>query len=159
MITAKIYPWWSESFKWFGLSGTNPNNKEEKSDGAGAIAAFLGAEIQYSTHSIDIWVNNLTDLEHSRAPDGDFGEGNAFSIFITGDYVFIGTQYAEESQVLMTRAQFLHALEQYRVFLDGDYEDPENPPAIINVEFIAGGQEAVDMYNNLPNSHGVPYAD
>ncbi|EHD14055.1 hypothetical protein CIN_14140 [Commensalibacter intestini A911] len=88
-------------------------------------------------------MNNLTDLEHSRAPDGDFGEGNAFSVFITGDYVFIGTEYAEESQVLMTRAQLLHALEQYRIFLDGDYEDPENPPAIINVEFIAGGQEAI----------------
>lgn len=159
MITAKIYPRWFEDFKKFLLIGTNPNNKEEKSDGAGAIAAFLGGEIQYSTDSIDMWVSYLTDLEHSDVPDGNFGEGNAFSVFITGDYVFIGTEYAEESQVLMTRAQLLHALEQYRIFLDGDYEDHENPPAIINVEFIAGGQEAVDMYNNLPNSHGVPYAD
>ncbi|OUI77630.1 hypothetical protein HK18_05130 [Commensalibacter intestini] len=158
MITAKLYPWWFEDSKYFTMSGTNPNNKNEKPDGAVAIGAFLGAEI-HTTNSIDMWVSYLTDLEHSDVPDGNFGEGNAFSVFITGDYVFIGTEYSEEQQVLMTRAQFLHALEQYRVFLDGDYEDPENPPAIINVEFIAGGQEAVDMYNNLPNSHGVPYAD
>ncbi|MCX8579093.1 hypothetical protein J3U35_06520 [Gilliamella sp. B2717] len=37
-------------------------------------------------------------------------------------------------------------LEQYKAFLEGDYNDPNNPPDPIDVEFIAEGQEAIDIY-------------
>ena len=40
-------------------------------------------------NSVNIWINNLTDLANSEAPDGMFGVGNAHWELITGDYVFI----------------------------------------------------------------------
>ena len=79
-------------------------------------------------------------------------------VLITGNYVFIGTEYVEEQQVIMTKEQLLYVLEQYKAFLEGDFKDPNNPPDPIDVEFIAEGQEAIDIYNGLPNSHLVPYA-
>lgn len=87
-----------------------------------------------------------------------FGIGNAHWVLITGNYVFIGTEYVEEQQVIMTKEQLLYVLEQYKAFLEGDFKDSNNPPDPIDVEFIAEGQEAIDIYNGLPNSHLVPYA-
>lgn len=49
-------------------------------------------------------------------------------------------------------------MEQYKVFLEEDYNDPNNPPDPIDVEFIAEGQDAIDMYNGLEGSHLVPYS-
>ena len=68
-----------------------------------------------------------------------FAVGNAHWVLITGDYVFIGTEYVEEQQVILTREQLLYILEQYKAFLEGNDEDPNNPPASIDVEFIAEG--------------------
>ncbi|MBC9132006.1 hypothetical protein FcAc13_11915 [Frischella sp. Ac13] len=160
MLNDKIIFWWDGSS--FIPTGGKlvKSTDEQKIFGFGAreIAAWLGNDIQYSINSVNIWINNLTDLEHSRAPDGMFGIGNAHWVLITGNYVFIGTEYVEEQQVIMTKEQLLYVLEQYKAFLGGDYKDPDNPPAPIDVEFIAEGQEAIDIYNGLPNSHLVPYA-
>ena len=160
MLNDKIIFWWDGSS--FIPTGGKlvKSTDEQKIFGFGAreIAAWLGNDIQYSINSVNIWINNLTDLGHSRAPDGMFGIGNAHWVLITGDYVFIGTEYVEEQQVIMTKEQLLYVLEQYKAFLEGDYKDPDNPPAPIDVEFIAEGQEAIDIYNGLPNSHLVPYA-
>ncbi|WP_218964610.1 hypothetical protein, partial [Snodgrassella alvi] len=54
------------------------------------IADWLWTELGFSINSVNIWINNLTDLENSRAPDGMFGIGNAHWVLIKGDYVFIG---------------------------------------------------------------------
>jgi hypothetical protein len=157
-----IYYWWIPDYKKFSPSGReySENMRFAPKQGRGVceIASWLSTELQYSINSVNIWINNLTDLEHSRAPDGMFGIGNAHWVLITGDYVFIGTEYVEEQQVIMTREQLLYVLEQYKAFLEGDYNDPNNPPDPIDVEFIAEGQEAIDMYNGLEGSHLVPYA-
>lgn len=162
MKNKKIYLSWLDKFKKFYPTGllANDNIRYTPKQGYGVceIATWLGNDIQYSINSVNIWINNLTDLEHSRAPDGMFGIGNAHWVLITGNYVFIGTEYVEEQQVIMTKEQLLYVLEQYKAFLEGDYNDPNNPPDPIDVEFIAEGQEAIDIYNGLPNSHLVPYA-
>ncbi|NUF26968.1 hypothetical protein [Gilliamella sp. ESL0254] len=162
MKSKKIFLSWLNEYKEFCPTGLlfDENIRYTPKQGYGVceIAAWLGNDIQYSINSVNIWINNLTDLEHSRAPDGMFGIGNAHWVLITGDYVFIGTEYVEEQQVIMTREQLLYVLEQYKTFLEGDYKDPNNPPGPIDVEFIAEGQEAIDIYNGLPNSHLVPYA-
>lgn len=162
MKNKKIYLSWLDESKEFYPTGLLPNDniRYTPTQGYGVceIATWLGNDIQYSINSVNIWINNLTDLEHSRAPDGMFGIGNAHWVLITGNYVFIGTEYVEEQQVIMTKEQLLYVLEQYKAFLEGDYNDPNNPPDPIDVEFIAEGQEAIDIYNGLPNSHLVPYA-
>ena len=152
-----------DSYKEFYPSGMLPEENiwytPKQGNGVCEITAWLGNELQYSINSVNIWINNLTDLANSEAPDGMFGVGNAHWVLITGDYVFIGTEYVEEQQVILTREQLLYVLEQYKAFLEGNYEDPNNPPAPIDVEFIAEGQEAVDLYNSLEGSHHVLYLE
>ncbi|WP_241587751.1 DUF5376 domain-containing protein [Rosenbergiella epipactidis] len=162
MKNRKIYLFWIDDYKNFYPSGMLPgeNIRYTPKQGYGVceIAAWLGNDLQYSVNSVNIWINNLTNLENSRAPDGMFGIGNAHWVLITGDYVFIGTEYVEEQQVIISREQLLYVLEQYKTFLEGNYKDPNNTPDAIDLEFIAEGQEAIDLYNGLEGSHLVPYA-
>ena len=163
MKNRKIYFYWIDFYENFRPSGMLPEENirytPKQGNGVCEIAAWLGNDLQYSINSVNIWINNLTDLANSRAPDGMFGVGNAHWVLITGDYVFIGTEYVERQQVILTREQLLYILEQYKAFLEGNYEDPNNPPAPIDVEFIAEGQEAVDLYNSLEGSHQVFYLE
>ena len=162
MLNKKIIFSWSKTFGMFRPSGcfSDENIRYRPKQGYGiiALASWLSSDLQCSINSVNIWISNLIDLENSPAPDGMFGVGNAFWVLITGNYVFIGTEYVEEQQVIMTKEQLLYVLEQYKAFLEGDFKDPNNPPDPIDVEFIAEGQEAIDIYNGLPNSHLVPYA-
>lgn len=161
MINKKIYFWWIPDYKKFSPSGRehDENMRYAPKQGYGVceIASWLSSDIQYSINSVNIWIKNLTDLENSPAPDGMFGIGNAHWVLVKGSYVFIGTEYVEEQQVIMTREQLLYVLEQYSSFLESDYKDPNYPPEPIDVEFIAEGQDAVDMYNSLEGSQKVPY--
>ena len=163
MKNRKIYLYWIDFYENFYPSARLPeeNIRYTPKQGYGVceIAAWLGNDLQYSINSVNIWINNLTDLANSEAPDGMFGVGNAHWVLITGDYVFIGTEYVERQQVILTREQLLYILEQYKAFLEGNYRDPNNPPAPIDVEFIAEGQEAVDLYNSLEGSHQVFYLE
>ena len=163
MKNRKIYFDWIDFYDGFCPSGRLPeeNIRYTPKQGYGVceIAAWLNNELQNSINSVNIWINNLTDLENSRAPDGMFAVGNANWVLITGDYVFIGNEYVERQQVILTREQLLYVLEQYKAFLEGNYRDPNNPPAPIDVEFIAEGQEAVDLYNSLEGSHQVFYLE
>ena len=163
MKNRKIYFDWIDFYDGFYPSGRLPeeNIRYTPKQGYGVceIAAWLNNELQNSINSVNIWINNLTDLENSRAPDGMFAVGNANWVLITGDYVFIGNEYVERQQVILTREQLLYILEQYKAFLEGNYRDPNNPPAPIDVEFIAEGQEAVDLYNSLEGSHQVFYLE
>jgi hypothetical protein len=160
MLNDQIIFWWSDSYfiPTGGKLTKYANSEKIFGFGAREIADWLASDLPTGINSVNIWINNLTDLENSRAPDGWFGIGNAHWVLITGDYVFIGTEYVEEQQVIMTREQLLYVLEQYKAFLEGDYNDPNNPPDPIDVEFIAEGQDAIDMYNGLEGSHLVPYA-
>ena len=161
MLNDKIIFWWDNSsfLPTGGKLVKHPNSKKIFGFGAREIADWLRVDIQYSINSVNIWINNLTDLANSRAPDGMFAVGNAHWVLITGDYVFIGNEYVEKQQVILTREQLLYVLEQYKAFLEGNYEDPNNPPAPIDVEFIAEGQAAVDLYNSLEGSHQVFYLE
>ncbi|UYZ84864.1 hypothetical protein MTZ49_04670 [Entomomonas sp. E2T0] len=49
----------------------------------------------------------------------------------------------------MTIDQLLYILMQYKEFLEGNYNDPANPPASLDIEFIAEGKDALDMYCKL----------
>lgn len=162
MLNKKIIFNWSKTLDMFCPSGSfsdeNIRHRPKQGYGIIAIASWLSSDLQCSINSVNIWISNLTDLENSPAPDGMFGVGNAFWVLITGDYIFIGTEYSEEQQILITKEQLLYVLEQYKAFLEGNYKDPNNPPDPIDVEFIAEGQEAIDTYNGLKGSHLVPYA-
>ncbi|MCO6509131.1 MAG: hypothetical protein J6578_10165 [Snodgrassella sp.] len=160
MLKKKLYFIWYEGK--YILSGTtkdeNIRHAPKQGYGICEIAAWLATDLPTGVNSVNIWINNLTDLENSRAPDGMFGIGNAHWVLITGNYVFIGTEYVEQQQVVITKEQLLYVLEQYKACLKGVYKDPYNPPEPITVEIIAEGQEAIDMYNGLEGSHQVPYA-
>lgn len=65
------------------------------------------------------------------------------------DLVFICCEYVEEQKVIMTIDQLLYILMQYKEFLEGNYNDPANPPASLDIEFIAEGKDALDMYCKL----------
>ncbi|WP_264041848.1 hypothetical protein [Pectobacterium carotovorum] len=124
--------------------------------GAREIAGWLSNDIQYGTHSVDIWVKNLTALASGKITDGNFGIGNAHWVMVTQGKVFIGCEYVEEQQVLLTIEQTLYVLEQYRSFLDGSYTE-DYPPEPIDVEYLAEGLAAVTQYESLEGSYCLPY--
>lgn len=160
MLNKKIYFIWKDGEYRMSATREEEDIRYTPKEGYGIceIGSWLTTDLPTGINSVNIWINNLIDLENSRAPDGMFGIGNAHWVLVTGDYVFIGTEYVEEQQVIMTREQILYVLEQYKSFLEGNYKDPNNPPDPIDVEFIAEGQEAIDIYNSLEGTHQVPYA-
>lgn len=160
MINKKMYFIWHEGK--YILSGTTEDedirNVPKQGYGICEIAAWLATDLPTGIDSVNVWINNLTDLENSRSPNGMFGIGNAHWVLATNNYVFIGTEYVEGQQVLINKEQLLFILRKYKGCLEGIYKDRYNPPEPINVELIAEGQEAIDLYNGLEGSHQVPYA-
>lgn len=160
MINKRAYYWWSPEDKHYFPSGRKPgeNIRYKPSQGYGVceIAGWLSDDIQYSSHSVNIWIKNLTDLASSPAPDGIFGMSNAHWVTICQGYVFIYCEYVEELRVILTVDQTFYVLEQYRNFLTGHYKNPDFPPEPLDVEFIAEGQEALDIYLSLEGSPGLP---
>lgn len=163
MISRRIYYWWAPEYKKHTPSGREPgeNIRYAPKQGYGIceLASWLSGDIQYAPHSVDIWINDLTNLSSSRAPDGFFGMGNAHWVMVTQDKVFIACEYIEEQRVLLTTEQLLYVLEKYRAFLGGNYSDPNFPPEPIDVEYIAEGKEAMELYAALEGSHGVFYLE
>lgn len=163
MINKKIYFWWSDEEKLYSPSGRKPGEniryKPIQGYGVCEIAAWLATDLPTGMKSIDIWINNLTDLTSSRAPDGFFGMGNAHWVMVTGNMVFIACEYVPEQRVLITIEQLLYVLEQYKAFLVGNYTNSDFPPEPIDVEYIAEGEEATRMYVSLEGSHGVFYLE
>lgn len=163
MINKKIYYWWSPDDSSYYPSGREPNEnmrfKPKQGYGICEIASWLSADLPAGLKSVDIWINNLTNLPSSRAPDGFFGMGNAHWVMVTKNMVFIACEYVQEQRVLLTIDQLLYILEQYKTFLDGNYTDPDFPPEPIDVEYIAEGEEAMRIYAALEGSHGLFYLE
>ena len=159
MLNDQVNFWWNEKSNLFVPIGGSIRNKcDGKVSGYGAreIAGWLSNDIQYGIHSVDIWVRDLTDLSSGKSNDGNFGIGNAHWVMVTQDRVFIGCEYVEEQQVLLTIEQTLYVLEQYRSFLEGSYTK-EHPPEPIDIEYLAEGREAVTQYESLEGAYSLPY--
>jgi hypothetical protein len=94
MINRKInFIWYEGQYLLSGyLSDENTRYISKQGHGVCEVASWLSDDLPTGINSVNIWINNLTDLENSRAPDGMFGIGNAHWVLITGDYVFIGTE-------------------------------------------------------------------
>ncbi len=162
MLNDKINFWWNNNSKDFTPIGNKlwvSTDKTTLGYGSRELAGWLSDDIQYSLNSIDIWINNLTNLPSSRAPDGFFGMGNAHWVMVTKNMVFIANEYVQEQRVLLTIDQLLYILEQYKAFLGGNYTDPDFPPKPIDVEYIAEGEEAMRIYATLKDSHGLFYLE
>jgi len=160
MLTDQIN-FWKDNKNYIPIGGVLNKKNDGSILGYGAreIAGWLANDIQYSLGSIEIWINNLTNLASSRAPDGFFGMGNAHWVMVTQDKVFIACEYVEEQRVLLTIDQLLYVLEQYKAFLVGNYTNPDVPPEPIDVEYIAEGEEAMRIYASLEGSHGCFYLE
>ena len=113
------------------------------------IAAWLSDDIQHSANSARSWINDLPKLSVSAAPDGFFGFGNAHLIMVLGEHVFLGCEFVEKYRVLMSLGQALDVLTRYEKFLKSGHGSLHKPPAPMDVEFIAEGQEAVALYDAL----------
>lgn len=124
--------------------------------GASEIAAWLSSDFPNGINSIDIWIKNLISLGSGITTDGNFGMGNAHWVMVTQDRVFIGCEYVEEQQVLLTIEQILYVLGQYRLFLEGSYTK-DFPPEPIDVEYLAEGRDAITQYESLDGAYCLPY--
>lgn len=162
MLNDKINFWWNNNSKDFTPVGNKlwlSTDKTTLGYGSRELAGWLSDDIQYSLNSIEIWINNLTNLESSRAPDGFFGIGNAHWVMVTNNLVFIACEYVKEQRVILTIEQLIYILEQYKEFLQRDFNNPNVPPEPIDVEYIAEGEEAMNIYASLEGSHGVYYLE
>ncbi|MBK0035811.1 hypothetical protein IBT47_26410 [Erwinia sp. S43] len=159
MLNDQIKFWWNEksnSFVPVGGEVRNSNNGALLGYGVREVSSWLSNDIQYGINSVDIWVKNLTNLASGIATDGNFGIGNAHWVMVTQDKVFIGCEYVEEQQVLLTIEQTLYVLEQYRSFLEGNYTK-DYPPEPIDVEYVAEGKDAIRQYEALEGAYCLPY--
>lgn len=159
MLNDKITFWWNEKSKLFipiGGEGRNGFDGEVFGYGAREISGWLSNDIQYGLHSVDNWIKKLNDLASGKTTDGNFGIGNAHWVMVTKDKVFIGCEYVEEQQVLLTIEQTLYVLEQYRSFLEGAYTK-EHPPEPIDIEYLSEGKYAVAQYESLEGAYCLPY--
>ncbi|MBC3944831.1 hypothetical protein H8S21_05775 [Erwinia persicina] len=159
MLNDKIIFWWDENSNLFVPVGGKIRNSFDGGVlgyGAREISGWLSNDIQYGIHSVDIWVKNLTALASGKTTEGNFGIGNAHWVMVTHDKVFIGCEYVEEQQVLLTIEQTLYVLEQYRLFLEGSYTK-DSPPEPIDVEYLAEGRDAITQYESLDGAYCLPY--
>lgn len=128
----------------------------KQGNGVSEIADWLSSDLPNGCGSVDIWIKNLTDLTSGKTTEGNFGIGNAHWVMVTQGKVFIGCEYVEEQQVLLTIDQTLYILEQYRAFLLGKYTK-KYPPEPIGIEYIAEGKEAITQYEALDGAYCLPY--
>lgn len=75
---------------------------------------------------------------------------------VTQGKVFIGCEYVQDQQVLLTIEQTLYVLEQYRSFLEGSYTKDYSPEPI-DVEYLAEGHDAATQYASLEGAYCLPY--
>ncbi|WP_337261477.1 MULTISPECIES: hypothetical protein [unclassified Serratia (in: enterobacteria)] len=159
MLNDQITFWWNEKSRLFvPIGGEIRNTLDGDVVGYGAreVSGWLSNDIQYGIHSVDIWIKSLTDLASGKSTDGNFGIGNAHWVMVTQGKVFIGCEYVQEQQVLLTIEQALYVLEQYRSFLEGSYTK-DYPPEPIDVEYLAEGHNAVTQYESLEGAYCLPY--
>ncbi|WP_241597612.1 hypothetical protein [Rosenbergiella epipactidis] len=159
MMNDQIIFWWNEKSNLFIPTGGKihtTSNGVVLGYGAREISGWLSNDIQYGLHSVNAWIKNLTDLASGKSTDGNFGLGNAHWVMVTQGRVFIGCEYVEEQQVLLTIEQTLYVLEQYRSFLEGSYTE-EYPPEAIDVEYLSEGKDAVTQYESLEGAYCLPY--
>ncbi|NCH65293.1 hypothetical protein EHJ11_21080 [Cronobacter turicensis] len=160
MYSRKIYLRWSNFNEQFIPTALGPGEDlrcvPKQGYGASEIAAWLSSDFPNGINSIDIWIKNLINLGSVITTDGNFGMGNAHWVMVTQDRVFIGCEYVEEQQVLLTIKQTLYVLEQYRLFLEGSYTK-DFPAEPIDVEYLAEGRDAITQYESLDGAHCLPY--
>lgn len=159
MFNDQITFWWNDKSNLFIPIGGRVRDAEDgKVLGYGAreIAGWLSNDVQYGITSVDVWIENLEYLASGKSTDGNFGIGNAHWVMATQDKVFIGCEYVEEQQVLLTIEQTLYVLQQYRSFLEGVYTK-ESPPEPIDVEYLFEGKDAVIQYESLEGAYCLPY--
>lgn len=159
MMNDQIIFWWNEKSNLFIPTGGKIHTTSSGvvlGYGAREISGWLSNDIQYGLHSVNVWIKNLSDLASGKITDGNFGLGNAHWVMVTQGRVFIGCEYVEEQQVLLTIEQTLYVLEQYRSFLEGSYTK-EYPPEVIDVEYLSEGKDAVTQYESLEGAYCLPY--
>ncbi|WPU25174.1 hypothetical protein RI049_10715 [Cedecea neteri] len=160
MYSKKLYLRWSDFHNHFVPTALeddeNIRHTPRQGYGVCAIAGWLSSDLSWGVNSLDIWVKNLTDLASGKENDGNFGIGNAYCVMVTQDKVFIGCEYSEHLQILLTIEQTLYMLEQYRAFLEGIYTK-EYPPEPIDVEYLSEGKYAVLQYESLEGAYCLPY--
>ncbi|QLR44657.1 hypothetical protein HV346_19175 [Enterobacter sp. RHBSTW-00994] len=160
MLSDQINFWWNDKGKCFSPIGGKIRQSLSGNPlgyGAREIAGWLSNDIQYALHSVEIWIKNLTNLSSGESTDGNFGMGNAHWVMVTQNKVFIGCEYVEEQQVILTIEQTLYVLEQYKTFLESDYTNPTLHPEPIDVEYIAEGKDAIAFYESLDGAYCLPY--
>lgn len=160
MYSRIIYLRWSNFSEKFVPTALAPSEDvryaPKQGYGVSEVAAWLSSDFPNGIYSIDIWIKNLTKLASGTTTDGNFGMGNAHWVMVTQNRVFIGCEYVEEQQVLLTIEQTLYVLEQYRLFLEGSYTK-DFPPEPIDVEYLAEGKDAIIQYESLDGAYCLPY--
>ena len=79
------------------------------------------------------------------------------AVYLGKNEIIISCDYIEEYVVLMTYEQIFYLLEQYKGFIMNNkkYKNNECKPESIDVEFIAEGISAFDVFNKMQNNEAT----
>ena len=129
------------------------NNK--LSGGTQELSAWMDDEIGNSLSSVELVINDF--LVFSKKGTTTVYSGNAHSCFLGKNEIIISCDYIEEYVVLMTYEQIFYLLEQYKGFIMNKkkYKNNECKPESIDVEFIAEGISAFDVFNKMQNNEAT----
>lgn len=114
-------------------------------DGAEAVAGWLGGDLQYSIESVDRWLETCAGLANGQVESGYQGTGNAFSVSATTTVVLLESEYVESQQVCITLGQLTAALREYKEFVER-YTEPGFVPTSFGIEYLAEGEAARALY-------------
>lgn len=114
--------------------------------GSMAIANWLGSDIQYSLKTLNEWLGIVSEVSNATRQGGYQGTGNTFSVYAHGVHALLECEYSESLKVYLKTDQVTEALLQYKSFLQSEFRDPAFRPTPFEVEYVAEGDSAKQIY-------------
>jgi uncharacterized protein YacL (UPF0231 family) len=117
-----------------------------KNTGGAAIANWLASDIQYSLKTLDEWLECFSEIANATRPGGYQGTGNAFSVYAHGQHALLECEFSENLKAYLTTDQIMNVLLQYKTFLQNEFRHPSFRPSPFEVEYLAEGDAAQQLY-------------
>lgn len=123
--------------------------------GTVTLASWLSNDLQTNIEGIREWTNWINEVAAGQRQGGYLGTGNAHSVMAVGQHVYIESEHVEYQKVFLSHDQIVELLKKYSEFVTGEMDDPDNPPKPVEVEYLAEGEDAANLYAETGGSWGL----
>ena len=133
------YMWWDRFKEWiFELSNGRDSGVQE-------IAGWLQADVQESSGAKHL-IHRLRGIQEGKEKKGYIGTGNAHSMMVFDDSLYLRCEFDEELKVILPIEEAIKALEGFARFKSGDWKSPCYQPEPFTVKYDCEGADAEARY-------------